>query len=286
MSIELKYKNTRKRGRYVSSFGKNVMSQLKGSYNYEKLYGKKFVNEMNSTYEKAKTAKTLEDTIECHNKLLLFLDSVPQYVKFYYPKKLLKRFKVTIDELDYDADPKDRPLTIFDSKEEKKKGSREGKGREGKVEKKDKKGNYTVYYTQYKLDGNDWTSQLTPNKTKKYAFIELEWGDRRKIVSMYNKLRKELEKNEKVEQPYWGGKTKGSVRNLSLAHNIQGKTFGNYYYKKVKDPRKTKERPEATLLKSLIKTYGLHYNYKDIKGREKKFGITVNYGNSVMRLKF
>ena len=88
MSIELKYINTRGRGRYTSSFGKNVMSQLKGkgSYNYEKLYGKKFIKEMNATYEKAKTATTLEDKIECHNKLLLFLNSVPKYVKFYYPK--------------------------------------------------------------------------------------------------------------------------------------------------------------------------------------------------------
>ena len=34
--------------------------------------------EMNATYEKAQKATTLEDKIECHNKLLLFLDSVPQ----------------------------------------------------------------------------------------------------------------------------------------------------------------------------------------------------------------
>lgn len=277
MSIELKY--TRKRSGYVSSFGKKFMSQLNGSYNYEKLYGKKFINEMNSTYEKAKTAKTLEDKIECHNKLLLFLDSVPQYVKFYYPKKLLKTFKVTIDRLNYDAGPKDMPLTIFDSKEDKKKGSREGKGREGKVEKKDKKGNYTVYYTQYELKGTDWTDQLTPNETKNYAFIELKWEDRGEIVLMYDKLREELGKNDKVEQPYWGGKT-GSFKDLTA------KTFGNYYYKIVKDERKTKERPEAKLLKSLISKYKLHYNDKDIKGKEKKFGITMNYGNSVMRLKF
>lgn len=275
MSIGLKYKNTWGPDRYTSSFGKNVMSQLDGSYNYEKLYGKKFIDEMNSTYKKAQKATTLEDKIECHNKLLLFLDSVPQYVKFYYPKKLLQKFKVTIDRLIYDAGPKHMPLTIFDSEEEKKKGSGAGKGREGKVEKKDKKGNYTGYYTQYELEGNDWTSQLTPKQTKKYAFIELEWEDREKIVSMYNKLRQELQKDEKVEQPYWGGKT-GSFKDLTA------KTFGDYYYKKVKDPRKAKTRPEAKLLKNLIKTYRLH----NVKGKEKKFGIAMNYGNSVMRLKF
>ena len=291
MSIELKYINTRGRGRYTSSFGKNVMSQLKGkgSYNYEKLYGKKFIKEMNATYEKAKTATTLEDKIECHNKLLLFLNSVPKYVKFYYPKKLLKTFKVTIDRLNYDAGPKNRPLTIFDSKEEKKKGNdRGGKGREGKVEKKDKKGNYTVYYTQYELVENDWTSQLRPKQTKKYAFIELEWESYNIIDQAVAKLKRELQPEylKTIESPDDGGKTKGSIRNLSLAHNIQGKTLGKYYYKIVKGERKTKERPEAKLLKSLISKYKLHYNYKDINGKEKKFGITMNYGNSVRRFKF
>lgn len=279
MNIELKYINTRGRGRYVSYFGKNVMSQLKGSYNYEKLYGKKFITEMNATYNKAQNATTLEDKIECHNKLLLFLDSVPKTVKFYYPKKLLQTFKVTRDRFAYEPTG-GRPVTIFDNADKKKETGRDG------VIKKDKKGNYTAYYTEHKLEGNDWTSQLTPKQTKKYAFIELEWEDWKKMVVMYNNLKEVLEKNKEVEQPYWGGKTKGSVRNLSLAHNIQGKTFGNYYYKIVKDERKTKERPEAKLLKSLISKYKLHYNYKDIKGKEKKFGITMNYGNSVRRFKF
>ena len=280
MSIELKYINTRGRNRYVSSFGKNVMSQLKGSYNYEKLYKKKFITEMNATYKKAQNATTLEDKIECHNKLLLFLDSVPRYVKFYYPKELLKTFKVTIDRLNYK--PKDRPLTIFDSKEEKKKGNdRGGKGREGKVEKKDKNGNYTVYYTQYELVGNDWTDKLTPKQTKKYAFIELEWKSYNIIDQAFAKLKRELQPEylKTIESPDDGGKT-GSFKDL------RGKTFGKYYYKIVKKPRKTKNRPEATLLKSLISTYNLHYNYKDIKGKEKKFGITMNYGNSVRRFKF
>ena len=279
MNIELKYINTRGRGRYVSYFGKNVMSQLKGSYNYEKLYGKKFITEMNATYNKAQNATTLEDKIECHNKLLLFLDSVPKTVKFYYPKKLLQTFKVTRDRFAYEPTG-GRPVTIFDNADKKKETGRDG------VIKKDKKGNYTAYYTEHKLVGNDWTSQLTPKQTKKYAFIELEWEDWEKMVVMYNKLKQVLEKNKEVEQPYWGGKTKGSVRNLSLAHNIQGKTFGNYYYKIVKDERKTKERPEAKLLKSLISKYKLHYNDKDNKGKEKKFGITMNYGNSVRRFKF
>lgn len=279
MSIELKYINTRPSNKYVSYFGKNVMSKLQGYYNYEKLYKKKFIKEMNATYEKAKKATTLEDKIECHNKLLLFLDSVPKTVNFYYPKKLLKTFKVTRDRFKYEPIG-GRPVTIFDSADKKQETGRDG------VVKKDKKGNYTAYYTQYELKGEDWTSQLTPNKTKTHAYIGLQWEDWDKMFIVYNKLRKELEKNKEVEQPYWGSKTKGSIRDLSLAHNIQGKTFGKYYYKKVKDARKTKERPEATLLKSLIKTYGLHYNYKDIKGKEKKFGITVNYGNSVMRLKF
>lgn len=274
MSIELKYINTRGRNRYTSYFGINVISQLKGSYNYEKLYGKKFITEMNATYNKAQNATTLEDKIECHNKLLLFLDSVPKTFKFYYPKKLLKTFKVTIDRLNYDAGPKDRPLTIFDSADKKKET-----GREGKVEKKDKNGNYTVYYTQYELVGNDWTSQLTPKQTKKYAFIELEWEDWEKMVIMYDKLKQVLGKNKEVEQPYWGGKT-GSFKDL------RGKTFGKYYYKKVKDPRKEKTRPEAKLLKSLISKYKLHNKNKDDKGNEMKFGIAMNYGNSVMRLKF
>lgn len=272
MSIGLKYINTRGRGRYVSYFGKNVMSQLKGSYNYEKLYGKKFITEMNATYNKAQNATTLEDKIECHNKLLLFLDSVPKTVKFYYPKKLLQTFKVTRDRFAYEPTG-GRPVTIFDNADKIKETGREG------VIKKDKKGNYTAYYTEHKLVGNDWTSQLTPKQTKKYAFIELEWEDWEKMVIVYNKLRKELEKNKEVEQPYWGGKT-GSFKDL------RGKTFGKYYYKKVNDPRKEKKRPEAILLKSLISKYKLHYNDKDIKGKEKKFGIAMNYGNSVRRFKF
>ena len=269
MSIGLKYINTRGRGRYVSYFGINVMSQLKGSYNYEKLYGKKFITEMNATYNKAQNATTLEDKIECHNKLLLFLDSVPKYVKFYYPKTLLKTFKVTRDRFKYESDIE----TIFETPEKKKETGRQG------VIKKDKKGNFTAYYTEHKLVGNDWTSQLTPNKTKKYAFIELEWEDWKKMAIMYNTLKRVLEKNKEVEQPHDGGKT-GSFRDL------RGKTFKKYYYKKVEGARKTKERPEATLLKSLISKYKLHNNHKDDKGKEKKFGITMNYGNSVRRFKF
>jgi len=274
MSIELKYRNTRGPNRYVSTFGKKVMSQLKGSYNYEKLYGKKFITEMNATYKKAQNATTLEDKIECHNKLLLFLDSVPKTFKFYYPKKLLKTFKVTIDRLNYDSTPNSRPLTIFDTTDKK-------NGREGVVEKKDKKGNYTIYYTQYKLEGNDWTSQLTPKKTKNYAYIELEWESYDIIVKAFAKLKRALQPEylKTIESPHWGGKT-GTFKDL------RGKTFGNYYYKIVKDARKKKERPEATLLKSLISKYKLKYNYKDNKGKEKKFGITVNYGNSVRRFKF
>lgn len=282
MSIGLNYINTKGRGRYVSSFGKNVMSQLKGSYNYEKLYGKKFITEMNATYKKAQNATTLEDKIECHNKLLLFLDSVPRYVKFYYPKNLLKTFEVKFDRLNYEAGPKDRPLTIFDSKEEKKNGNdRGGKGREGKVEKKDNKGNYTVYYTQYNLDGENWTDKLTPKQTKKYAFIELEWKSYKIINTAFANLKRALQSEylKTIESPNTGGKT-GSFKDL------RGKTLGNYYYKIVKDARKTKERPEATLLKSLISKYKLHYNYKDDNGKEKKFGITMNYGNSVRRFKF
>ena len=264
MSIGLKYIHPDANGMY---------------YNYEKLYGKRFITEMNATYEKAKTATTLNDKIECHNKLLLFLNSVPRYVKFYY--KDVKTFKVTRDRLSSKNPNKGKVVTIYDTAEKK-------TGRLGVVEKPDKKGNYTVYYKEYELKGNDWTDQLTPKKIKTDAFIELEWKSYNIINIEFAKLYQAIRSEKTIESPDRGGKTKGSLstKHLYLPHDITGKSLKDYYYKKVEDARKTKERPEATLLKSLISKYKLHNNHKDDKGKEKKFGITMNYGNSVRRFKF